>query len=170
MESAKASSRHRIRRSRISRNLDYKHEISRPNIRSEDHGSSSIFIDNETCGRDNPSTLYRSSRVVLAAKGASRPMRFLKRFGFLLVFTLTLGLFCSEVPESFSLCDDTSNDFVASTPAHRLENIPAAPQEANPRRRAAQAAAFRSVVRIYSCEPPLISGFELLRLLSIQRN
>jgi hypothetical protein len=80
-----------------------------------------------------------------------------------LVFTLTLGLFWSEVPESLSLVDDTSNDFVTSTPAHRLEEIQIVRQEANPR------PAFPGVLLTYSCEAPLASGAELLRLLSIQR-
>lgn len=96
-------------------------------------------------------------------------MRFLKRFGLLLVFTLSLGLFCSEVPESFSLCDDTSNDFVTSTPAHTLENTKTAHQEANPRPGARPIAAFPSVFLVYSSEPALASGSELLRLISIQR-
>lgn len=107
--------------------------------------------------------------VVLAKKGASRPMRFLKKFGFLLVLALTLGLFCSEVPESFSLCDDTSNDFVTSTPAHTLENTKTTRQEANPRPSAYLIASFPSVFPIYSSDPAFASGSELLRLLSIQR-
>jgi hypothetical protein len=96
-------------------------------------------------------------------------MRFLKKFLVLLVFTLTLGLFCSEVPESLSLVDDTSNDFVTSTPARRLEEIQIVRQEANPRPGRAPIAAFPGVLLTYSCEAPLASGAELLRLLSIQR-
>ena len=97
-------------------------------------------------------------------------MRFLKRFGILLVFTLTLGLFCSEVPESLSLDDDTSNDFVASTAAHHLENIQTVRQEANPRRGVVPIAVFPNALPAYPCEPPLASGPELLRSFSIQRN
>jgi hypothetical protein len=130
---------------------------------------SQFFIDRETCLRDNSRSPYGRSNVVLARKGTLRPMRFLKRFGLLLVFTLTLGLFCSEVPESFSLCDDTSNDFVTSTPAHNSENIQTVRQEANPQLDAASVATYSNILLIYSCEPPLASGSELLRLLSIQR-
>lgn len=153
----------------LAEKLDCEYAIVRPNIRNEDHDSSSIFIDKEPCLSDNSPTLYRRSKVVLAKRGTSRPMRFLKRLGVLLVFTLALGLFCSEVPESLSLDDDTSNDFVTSTPAHSLENIQTVRQEANPRPGPAQIAAFPGVLPTYSCEPPLSSGSELLRLLSIQR-
>jgi hypothetical protein len=153
----------------LAEKLDCEYEIVPPNIGNEDHDSSSIFIDKETCLSDNSPTLYRRCKVVLAKRGTSRPMRFLKRLGVLLVFTLTLGLFCSEVPESLSLDDDTSNDFVTSTPAHSLENFQTVRQEASPRPGPARIAAFPGVLPAYSCEPPLSSGPELLRLLSIQR-
>ncbi len=39
-------------------------------------------------------------------------MKFLKRFGVLLTLSLAFGLFCGEIPESFNLSDDASNDFV----------------------------------------------------------
>jgi len=96
-------------------------------------------------------------------------MRFLKKFGFLMVFTLILGLFCSEVPESLSLDDDTSNDFVSSTPAHNFENVQIMRQGANFRPGEAPMAAFPSVPLTRSGEPPLASGADLLRLISIQR-
>ena len=106
---------------------------------------------------------------MLAKKGASRPMRFLKRFGILLVFTLTLGLFCSEVPESLGLYDDTSNDFVASTPAPQYESVRTTRRGANPWHEAASIASFPSPILIYFTEPALPSGPNLLQLLSIQR-
>jgi hypothetical protein len=96
-------------------------------------------------------------------------MRFLKRLGLLLVFTLTLGLFCSEVPESLSLYDDTSNDFVTSTRAHNFENVQTPRQEANPGQVAVPISTFSSELLICLSEPALQSGPELLRLLSIQR-
>jgi hypothetical protein len=39
-------------------------------------------------------------------------MRFARRFYTFLLLLLSLGLFCSELPESLSLSDDSSNDFV----------------------------------------------------------
>jgi hypothetical protein len=123
----------------------------------------------ESWTRDNSRKFNGSSDVVLAKKGSLRPMRFLKRFGILLAFTLTLGLFCSEVPESLGLYDDTSNDFVASTPAHQYESVRTTRRAANPQLDAAPIATFPSAVLICFSEPALPSGPELLRLLSIQR-
>ena len=40
------------------------------------------------------------------------PMRFVKTLRFLLLLSLTLGLFGGEIGESVRLADDTSNDFV----------------------------------------------------------
>src|SRR3989440_9118970 len=169
MGRARASSHHRMQLSRPCIKLDF------ANMKSHDAISEAkitirhqFLIGRETYLRNNSRTPYGSSNVVLAKKGTSRSMRFLKRFGLLLVITLTLGLFCSEVPESFSLCDDTSNDFVTSTRAHSLENIQTVRQEANPRPVGASIVAFPSVLLTCSCETPLASGSELLRLLSIQ--
>lgn len=144
-------------------------EIAGPNIRSKDRDSSSIFIDKETYIGDNSPTLCKRSEVVLAKGGTSSQMRFLKRSLVLLMFTLALGLFCSELPESLSLDDDTSNDFVTSTPAEGLKEIQTARQEGIPQPGSAPKGAFPGVLLTYSCEVPLASGTELLRLLSIQR-
>jgi hypothetical protein len=97
-------------------------------------------------------------------------MRFLGRFCILLVFSLALGLICSEVPESLGLYDDTSNDIVTSTPAPQFESVKTTRKEASPRQDSAgPIATFPSVAVIYSAEPALLSGPDLLRLLSIQR-
>src|SRR6267143_6806532 len=45
-------------------------------------------------------------------KGAARPMRFVRRLHIFFLLLLSLGVFCSEVPELFDLCDDVSSDFV----------------------------------------------------------
>ena len=39
-------------------------------------------------------------------------MRFVNGFYLLFLFSLSLGLFCSEIPESLTLTNDVSNDFV----------------------------------------------------------
>src|SRR5467141_2253851 len=44
--------------------------------------------------------------------GTARPMRFVRRLHILFRLLLSLGVFCSEVPELFDLCDDVSSDFV----------------------------------------------------------
>src|SRR6266478_5142102 len=99
-------------------------------------------------------------------------MRFLGRFCILLVFSLAFGLICSEIPESLSLYDDTSNDFLASGRAPKIGRVQAARREANPRQDAAPTATLAtlpSLSPIHRTRPALPSGPNLLRLLSIQR-
>ena len=107
----------------------------------------------------------------VAKKGTSLPMRF-GRFCILLVFSLAFGLFFSEIPESLSLNDDTSNDFLVSGSAPQIGRVQTARREANLRRDAAPTAALAtlsSLLPVYSTQPALASGPDLLRLLSIQR-
>jgi hypothetical protein len=96
-------------------------------------------------------------------------MRFVCRFGLLLVFTATLGLFCSTFAELLTLEDDTTNDFVTSTPAQNIENVQTVREESSPRRSRAQRVTFPSISVICFAQPALPSGLDLLRLLSIQR-
>jgi hypothetical protein len=95
-------------------------------------------------------------------------MRFLKRLGILFVFSLTLGLFYSEFAELLALEDDTTNDFVTSTPAQNIENVQTVREEAT-RRSTAPRVTYRSISVICFTQPALPSGPNLLRLLSIQR-
>ena len=110
-----------------------------------------------------------SSNVGLAKKGTSLPMRFLGRFCLLLVFSLAFVLICSEIPESLSLYDDTSNDFLVSGPAPKIGRVQTARREANPRQDPAPTATLPSLPLIHCAQPALPSGPNLLRLLSIQR-
>jgi hypothetical protein len=96
-------------------------------------------------------------------------MRFLGRFCILLVFSLAFGLICSEIPESLSLYDDTSNDFLVSAPAPKIGRVQMARREANPREDAAPIATLLSIPLMQYTQPALPSGPNLLRLLSIQR-
>src|SRR4029077_16821827 len=102
-------------------------------------------------------------------KSTFRPMRFLKRFGILLVFSFTLGLFYSEFAELLTLEDDTTNDFVTSTPAQNIENVQTVREETSPRRSAAPRVTYPSISVICFTQPASPSGLDLLRLLSIQR-
>jgi len=97
------------------------------------------------------------------------PMRFLSRFGLLVVFAATLGLFCSGFAELVTLEDDTTNDFVTSTPGQNIENVQTILEEASPRRSAAQRVNHLRSSVICFTQPALPSGLNLLRLLSIQR-
>jgi len=94
-------------------------------------------------------------------------MRF-RRFCILLVSSLAFGLICSEIPESLSLYDDTSNDFLVSGPAPK-GRVQTARREAKPRQDAAPTATLPSLPLIHCTRPALPSGPTLLRLLSIQR-
>ncbi len=121
------------------------------------------------------SIVARNSASVLnvgLAKKGSLPMRLLGRFCILLVISLAFGLICSEIPESLSLYDDTSNDFLVSAAAAKIGRVQAARREANPRQDAAPTAALAtlpSLSPIHCTQPALPSGPNLLRLLSIQR-
>jgi len=95
-------------------------------------------------------------------------MRF-GRFCILLVFSLAFGLFCSEIPESLSLNEDTSNDFLVSVPTPKIGRVQTARREANTRQDAAPTATLPSLSLIQYTQPALSSGPDLLRLLSIQR-
>ena len=132
---------------------------------------SQVSIDGENSAEYFNRKSWPSSNVGGAKKGTSLPMRF-GRFCILLVFSLAFGLFCSEIPESLSLYDDTSNDFLVSGPGPKIGRVQAARREPNLRRDAAPTAApatLPSLLPIHSTRPALPSGPGLLRLLSIQR-
>jgi hypothetical protein len=96
-------------------------------------------------------------------------MKFLKRFGALLTLSLALALFCGELPESLSLSDDASNDFVEPTHGSKLVAAAVTSLEANLQQRAAPIAPFRGPAAVSFTRRALSSGPDLLRLLSIQR-
>jgi hypothetical protein len=93
----------------------------------------------------------------------------LGRFCVLLVFSVAFGLICSEIPESLSLYDDTSNDFLVSGPAPKIGRVQTVREESSPRRSTAQRVTFPSISVSCFTQPALPSGQDLLRLLSIQR-
>jgi len=98
-------------------------------------------------------------------------MRFVKSLYLLFVLSLSLGLSCGELPESFSLSDDATNDFVEDSAAPVASEIQEVRKDPEPARDISfteelvpQFPASRLV------EPTLPSGRDLLRLFSIQRN
>lgn len=104
-------------------------------------------------------------------------MRVLKAFYLSVLFTLAMGLFCGELPESLRLQDDTTNDFVAdsSASAAREGEAPRESESAQKRVVARQSvfARMTATERHESpaslTEPSSPSGKELLELLSIRR-
>jgi len=94
----------------------------------------------------------------------------LRRFSILLLFSLALGLVCSEIPEILNLHDDTSNDFVGSPSGPRLGAITIAHQVlASSPGSSVAGFAVQTLAMIPSAKLAVPSGPELLRLLSIQR-
>jgi len=97
-------------------------------------------------------------------------MRFTKKFYLLLLFSLTLGLFCGELPESLSLSDDASNDCVEESAAPASSGVGIA-------RAHLTSVRSPSLIELLVREPASIptqqlktfSGLDLLLLLSTQR-
>ena len=97
-------------------------------------------------------------------------MRSLREFSFLLLFCLALGLVCIEIPEILNLCDDASNDFVASPCGPRLGAVTIVhPVLASRPGSSVADFAIRTIAITPSAEPVVPSGPELLQLLSVQR-
>jgi len=99
-------------------------------------------------------------------------MRFAKKFYLVLLFSLTLGLFCDELPESFSLSDDVSNDFVEESAAPVSSGVETARADLISERNPSpteQPFVLREPAGIPTPPPKASSGPNLLRLLSIQR-
>ncbi len=131
-----------------------------------------VLIDGENCGSivgANRASVLMSGWL---GKAAHCQCDFSEDSAILLVFSLTFGLICSEIPESLGLYDDTSNDFLVSGPAPKIGRVQTARREANLWQDAAPTAALAtlpSLLPIHSTQPALPSGPNLLRLLSIQR-
>ena len=95
----------------------------------------------------------------------------MKKASILLTFLIVLSVGCAEIPELFSICDDTSNDFVETVVVGRAETeAQIIQQETNsaswllPR----ESDICRGSDRSSPQRLPL-SGQELLLLLSIHR-
>jgi hypothetical protein len=105
----------------------------------------------------------------------TRAMRVLKAIYLAGLFTLAMGLFCGELPESIRLLDDTTNDYVADSSASAAresirETEFTREQAASQVRNAAAVQQFRQVVLASEpAKPARASGKELLPLLSIRR-
>ena len=100
-------------------------------------------------------------------------MRFISRLCMLVVFSLAIGLACSEIPELLSFTDDLSNDFVLSSSGARQHRIGLAAYErsnypgSNPLSKAPFAPVWRYCF-LSSPAPP--TGAALLLFLSTHRN
>jgi len=97
-------------------------------------------------------------------------MRFGKELRFLFLLSLTLGLFCGELGESFRLADDASNDLVQVSTAsiHKCAEI-ASRDLISQRSITVPQELIVNFAVVTSTDAAPSSGPDLLRLLSIQR-
>ena len=97
-------------------------------------------------------------------------MRFVKRLHILFLLLVSLGLSCSEVPESLNLLDDVSNDFVEESCAPHSRCTEIAPEDVISQPSVSPAAVVMAILPVRSsAELSLRAGPDLLRLLTIQR-
>jgi len=92
-----------------------------------------------------------------------------RRLHLLLLLSLTLGLFCGELGESFRLADDTSNDLVEISPDSISKCVEAEPSNLSKRCTIVVEKFICKLAAIPLSGPVTSSPPELLRLLSIQR-
>jgi hypothetical protein len=128
-----------------------------------------ILVDEEIRAEDNPGKLDPWSNIVLAKRRTSKPMRFFERLLVFCVFSLTLGVFCSEVPELLSLYDDPSDDFVSSSSLPEIGSTQTVSQAPTPQRGTARNETLSDLTASRSMVSPSPTGPTLLQLLSIQR-
>jgi len=107
---------------------------------------------------------------VLTLGTFSWPMWFLKKLRVLFLLSLSLGLFGSELCESFRLADDVSNDLVQVSVGRIHKSVETASQDLIPQRCIVVAEELvLDLAGLPSVEPAPSSGSDLLRLISIQR-
>jgi len=97
-------------------------------------------------------------------------MRFLKTIYLVALFSLSMGLFCGELPETLNLRDDTSNDYVNDSNATAAKETAVDQKETVSEQRATSEQ--RQVIAASpapSSGPALLSGQELLQQFSIRR-
>jgi hypothetical protein len=100
-------------------------------------------------------------------------MRILKTLYLVALFSLSLGLFCGELPESMRLRDDTSNDYVNDSSASATKQLEVTQSATVPAQ--GQIVAIKESTVEFAIIPdsteatPAKSGQQLLRLLSLRR-
>jgi hypothetical protein len=97
-------------------------------------------------------------------------MRILKTFYLTLLFSLAMGLFCGELPETMRLRDDSSNDYVTDSSKSALREMEIIRAKRAPEQRLAIGKS--AVTRIHvtdSAETAPCSGQKLLQLFSVRR-
>ena len=97
-------------------------------------------------------------------------MGFAKNLRFIFLLVLSLGLFCGELPEMFTLIDDASNSFVRDSVAPLDSEILGAREDPSPTSLIFPVREpLRWLLASQLVETTFKSGRELLRLFSVQR-
>src|SRR5579859_3617909 len=99
----------------------------------------------------------------------NQSMRLLKTLYLVALFSLSMGLFCGELPETWSLRDDTSNDYVNDSNATAAKETAVDQKQIVKEKRAASEQ--RRVIadsQTPSAGPAILSGQELLQQFSIR--
>ncbi len=103
-------------------------------------------------------------------------MRVLKTLYLIALFSLSMGLFCGELPEELRLRDDTSNDYVNDSSASAVRESEAVrsekkqvPKERIEVKSTVPAVPVKKSPAPHSAGPIFDSGHGLLQLLSVSR-
>jgi hypothetical protein len=101
----------------------------------------------------------------------NRSMRVLKIFYVVVLFSISMGLFCGELPETLRLRDDTSNDYVNDSSASAARETEAVREKIPEERVAIRQPLARPVppTTRSAAGHTVHSGQKLLSLLSIRR-
>ena len=100
----------------------------------------------------------------------TRPMRVFRTFYLVVLFSLSFGVFCGEIPEDLRLRDDTTNDYVNDSCMKAARDVETACKESIPAQRVAMKRTPTERTEVAdSVEPVPPSGKELLPILSIRR-
>lgn len=98
-------------------------------------------------------------------------MRIFRTFYLVILFSLSFGVFCGEIPEDLRLQDDTSNDYVNDSCTKAAREVENDCKESMPILRVAmnKEAPVEHANATDSVEPTPPAGKELLPFLSIRR-
>jgi hypothetical protein len=98
-------------------------------------------------------------------------MRIFRTFYLVILFSLSFGVFCGEIPEDLRLQDDTSNDYVNDSCTKAARDVESDCKESMPVQRVAMSSEARAkqANAADSVEPVPPAGKELLPFLSIRR-
>jgi len=98
-------------------------------------------------------------------------MRIFRTFYLVVLFSLSFGVFCGEIPEDLRLQDDTSNDYVNDSCTKAARDVESECKQSIPAQRVSVKwlPAERTQKSVDAAEPAPPAGKELLPILSIRR-